>query len=119
MSKKIKWKIIKQHPDYFISNDGKQIISIKNNKRKFISITDNGNGYKRVYLYTNGKRTKWLIHRLVATVFKQNPQPLLYTQVHHLDHDKANNDSDNVIWTTPKLNCWYRDQYYKGLKNAT
>ena len=118
MTAKIKplWKRSKQHPNYYISDTG-LVYSIKS--KQFVLDSDNGNGYRRIYLYNKGKRVKWFIHRLVASVFIQNPNPSLYTEVHHLDHNKSNNAKLNLVWTTPKLNCLYRDQYYKGLKNVT
>ena len=97
---------------------------IKNKKEKILSSTDNGNGYKRLYLYKNGIRYKFFIHRLVAFMFHKprylyNPLTQTYTlknQVHHIDHNKSNNCSDNLMYVTAKENINYMFKHYRNFK---
>ena len=55
-------------------------------------------GYGRVVLSKNGKPHKWLVHRLVATVFVSNPDNK--PQVNHIDGNKHNNTANNLEWVT-------------------
>lgn len=113
--KKERWKVIKGFSNYFISNKSR-IASKAKGRLKIITPSDNGNGYLRIDLYKNKERCKFYMHRLVASHFKTNPNPVTYTQVHHNDHIKHNNNIDNLSWCTPKLNCYYRDLFYKKRK---
>jgi hypothetical protein len=56
----------------------------------------NNFGYFRVVLYKNGKMKEFLIHRLVAEAFIENPNN--YEQVNHLDFNTINNNLDNLEW---------------------
>ena len=62
-------------------------------------------GYYRVDLHKNGKIEKWLVSRLVATVFIPNPHNL--PQVNHKDEDSKNNRVENLEWCTAKYNVNY------------
>lgn len=57
------------------------------------------NGYFRVGLRKiTGKQTKFLVSRLVAIYFIDNPLNL--PQVNHIDGNKTNNHVDNLEWCT-------------------
>lgn len=43
-------------------------------------------------------------HRAVAEVFCKNPNPKEFTIVNHLDSNPANNNPDNLEWTSHSLN---------------
>lgn len=60
------------------------------------------NGYVRVHLSKDGKAKWYFVHRLVATSFLPNPNN--YPVVNHLDSDRANNNVENLEWTTEKGN---------------
>lgn len=114
------WKEVKDFPCYFVSNLGR-VKTIRNNKESVLSSSDNGNGYQRLYLYKNGIRYKFFVHRLVALVFHKpryiyNPKTskcTLKDQVHHIDHNKSNNCSDNLMYATAKENISYMRKYYR------
>lgn len=50
----------------------------------------------------NGAHKKESVHRLVAKYFVPNPNN--YPVVNHLDHNKQNNSSSNLEWTTTQKN---------------
>lgn len=59
-------------------------------------------GYLRVGLMINKKLTTFKVHRIIATLFKPNPENKRY--VNHLDGNKANNAADNLEWATHEEN---------------
>ena len=63
-------------------------------------------GYRYIVLRqgkrSTPKRKKYLVHRLVATLFIDNPDAL--PQVNHLDGNKQNNTVDNLEWADASRN---------------
>lgn len=57
---------------------------------------DNPKTGKRVSLWKDGKRSDWLVARLVATTFLGEP-PVGFT-VNHIDGNRMNNNIDNLEW---------------------
>ena len=65
--------------------------------------------YKRVTLHKNGEYTRYLVHRLVALHFIENPENK--PQVNHIDNDTFNNEVSNLQWVTGAENMKHsRDQ---------
>lgn len=63
-------------------------------------------GYLTVSLSNNTVKHKmFLVHRLVAQAFIENPKML--PQVNHKDEDKTNNFVGNLEWCTPLENLQY------------
>ena len=60
------------------------------------------NGYASLLLSKNSKIKRFLIHRLVAESFIDNPNN--YPLVMHKDNDRQNNNLSNLQWGTHKLN---------------
>lgn len=107
------WKPIQNFERYSISSLGNLKTTNTKGREYYISITNNGNDYQRVYLYKNGERTKFFIHRLVANAFIPNTDSTK-NQVHHVDHDRTNNGKDNLMWCTSKENNHYKIAFHKG-----
>ena len=63
------------------------------------------NGYLVACLWKNNKQRKFVMHRLVAQAFLENPQN--YKEINHIDEDKTNNRVENLEWCSHKYNMNY------------
>lgn len=99
------WKpIIGYENLYKISNLG-NVLSLRKNKiLKHHMITG---GYFIVQLSKNKKSRNWLVHRLVAEAFIDNPNNL--PEINHKDENKSNNVASNLEWCTHKYNMNYNN----------
>ena len=95
-----KWIVIKDYPNYEVSSIGK-IKSMNYNKERIL-IPQDMNGYHRVGLSKEGVVTLFLIHRLVAINFINNPNN--YNFVNHKNGVKSDNRIDNLEWCTATEN---------------
>lgn len=70
------------------------------------------NGYRRVHLRKIDSYKHYLVHRLVAKYFIENPNndPI----INHIDTNKSNNNIDNLEWCTHSENT---SHYYKSIHN--
>jgi len=76
-------KNVKGFPGYAVTSDGKVF-----REGKEVKSYDNGQGYRQVKLYRNGKRFTKNVHRLVAGEPDKD--------VDHKDGNKANNTANNL-----------------------
>lgn len=113
------WKAIKGYEDRVeVSNTGK-IRSIRTNHGKyqqkelksFFSTTCQ---YPMVQITKNNVTRKYLIHRLVAEAFVDNPHSK--KEVNHIDGNKLNNNAYNLEWVTRSENM--KHAHETGLKEA-
>ena len=95
---------------YQVSNFGK-IKSIRNNKEKLIKILTSGN-YNHVMLYKNNIQKNFTIHKLVASVFIDNPNN--YEEINHKDENTRNNRVDNLEWCDHNYNINYGSRTKKA-----
>jgi hypothetical protein len=108
---------------YEVSSEGRvrSLNYNRTNETKILKPAKNECGYLRVGLSKQGKTQKFLVQRLVATMFIPNPQNL--PEVNHIDEDKTNNRVSNLQWCTREYNLKYgtRPQRYseaiKGSKH--
>lgn len=114
------WKDIPDYEGkYQVSNTGK-VRSLNyrcTGKVKILKQNTDKLGYKRVFLYKNGKFKIYFVHRLVALVFIPNPNN--YPIVNHKDENPSNNTVWNLEWCTQEYNCNYGtrlERCSKGLK---
>ncbi len=101
------WKPIRGYEGYEVSNLGR-IKSLNYNHtgcEKILKPVNDGKGYLKVFLFKNGKRKNFQIHRLVAQTFIPNPdnKPC----VNHIDCNPSNNCINNLEWCTYKENTQY------------
>lgn len=95
------WKRIRWGGKYYIHRSG-MVISYFNGEYKIITQSVR-KGYYAVWLSTvPGRSVPYPVHRLVAVHFKRNPKKLPI--VNHLDHNRFNNDSSNLRWSTHSQN---------------
>jgi len=119
MSEEI-WKEIPDFDDYLISNFGR-VKSFKQNEERILKNKNGINGYCFISVINNaGKLVNKYIHRLLAELFIENPNNLLY--VDHQDTNKLNNDLSNLRWCTQAQNqqnkntmCSKTSSKYKGV----
>lgn len=109
------WKIIKEYPDYYISNLG-NVKSCRTQKPRILTTTVTPQGYCVVTLSTTkNKHITKSVHRLVAEAFI--PNPYNFKCINHKDQNGSNNRVDNLEWCTEKYNCNYLDRNEKLSKS--
>ena len=88
------WKPIKNYEElYEVSNLG----NVRNAKTlKILCKIKHRQGYQMTSLYKDGKQKYFLIHRLVAIAFIENPKNL--EEINHIDENKENNNFSNLEW---------------------
>lgn len=91
---------------YEVSNFGR-VRSLRGNhgESRIKLLKTTGTSYLRVALYKDGKSIKYLVHRLVATMFIPNFDML--PEVNHKDENPLNNNVDNLEWCRHKYNINY------------
>ena len=98
------WKPIIGYENLYKINNYGEVLSLRSNK--ILKPNNNGIGYFIVQLCKNGERKNYLIHRLVAEHFLDNPNNL--PEVNHKDEDKSNNFVNNLEWCKHKYNMNYK-----------
>lgn len=73
------------------------------------------NGYYRIGTRINGKPSVFLVHRLIALTFIDNPNN--YPWINHKDEDRSNNSVDNLEWCTPKYNANYGTRIQRQIEH--
>lgn len=114
-----KWKDIEGYEGlYQISNLGR-VKSLgngksNNSKEKILKCGKSKQGYIFVSLSKKGKKKNYLIHRLVAQAFIDNPDNL--PEVNHINEDKTNNCVDNLEYCNRTYNINYGTRTEKTQK---
>lgn len=92
------WKKIDKYENYEVSNFG-NVRNIDNNNYILIGAIRADN-YKEVCLSKNNKTRTFRVNILVAKAFIPNPENK--PTVNHKDHNRLNNNVDNLEWATHK-----------------
>jgi hypothetical protein len=95
------YKNIPGYNGVYLASDKGDILSL-NQKYGKLKLLDNGKGYKIVYLYRNGKRQMFRVHRIIAKLFVPNPNN--YTEVNHTKGIKSDNRASQLEWCTRQQN---------------
>jgi exopolyphosphatase/pppGpp-phosphohydrolase len=93
--------------DYSVSKKG-EVYSHR--AGKFLKPMRHNYGYRYVSLCKDGKRSNFLIHRLVAIAFIPNPENK--RTVNHKNGDKTDNSLNNLEWNT------YSENHIHAHKNG-
>ena len=119
------WKDKKDYEGYYqISNlgRGKSLNYNHTGKEKILKPLVSSQGYLQFNFYKNKKCIKYLVHRLVAEAFLDNPDNL--PCVNHKDENPLNNVVSNLEWCTYSYNNSYgtrlervRDKQINGKKS--
>lgn len=108
------WKDIEGYKGkYMVSNLGrvKSLNYNKTGKERILKARDNGRGYLFVSLWKDAKGKHYLVHRLVATAFCENPSG--YKEINHINEDKSDNRADNLEFCSHSYNNSYNDKAKK------
>ena len=92
---------IKNFEDYAITDNGK-VISYKSKKPLIMKTFLDRNGYENIKLCKGNKTYHFLVHRLVAEHFINNPNNL--SDVDHRDKNRRNNVVSNLRWVSHRQN---------------
>ena len=119
-------KEIPNHTGYFCDTDGVIYSAVgkgcrnRQDKSKWMSVmkpvkyryTSSGR-YARVYLRCDdtGKRKDFYVHRIVASLFCENDNPAVKTQVDHKNNITSDNSAENLWWVSPEDNRRYAEEY--------
>ena len=103
------FEVIKDFPDYEISNNIYPFIIRRISNKKIISVSDDQRGYYKIHL--NGNRYK--LHRIIAKQFIPNPENL--PEVDHKNHNGKDNRIENLRWVSSSTNNQNRAGF-KGVK---
>lgn len=104
------WKDVKGYEGlYQVSNLGnvKRVGSFRGVNKKYLDNyilkpLDNGKGYYRVKLTKNNVSKRFMLHRIIAIAFVDNPYNK--SVVNHIDHNRKNNSINNLEWCTQSEN---------------
>lgn len=92
-----------------------QYLNKEVSKEKFLKGNKIQNGYLQVKLIKNNTVKNYLIHRLVAQAFLENPNN--YEIVNHKDEIKTNNKVQNLEWCNVQYNNTYGTKQERQSKN--
>lgn len=82
---------------------------------KLLAVSNESHGYGVVAVQIDGKRQKFLVHRLVGRAFVPGYEPGL--TINHISGVKTDNRAENLEWVTLSINT--KKQWQTGLVRGT
>lgn len=106
--------------DYYYVNKSGEIYSfysMRNGEYSPMAYLLDKDGYQKVSFIMKGDLPRMCtsVHRVVAFMFVENPQPDKFNTVNHIDEDKVNNNHTNLEW----CDVAYNINYGNRTKNAS
>ena len=113
----VEWKKIQYNNNYSINRNG----DVRNDKTsRIIKQFRHNEGYTLVTLCKKNK-TNYLLHRLLATAFIENDDPLRKYEIDHKNGIRCDNSLDNLRWCNRSDNSFNKQKSqgktskYKGV----
>ena len=100
------WIVCKVDDEYEIFDQYPFYIRKKKNQ-KIVKESLNSSGYVQVHLNCD----TYYKHRIVATQFLPNDEPLIKTDVDHINHDRSDYHLQNLRWVSHKENLQNKSSY--------
>ena len=107
-----RWKPIFGYDGMYEVSDLGRVRSLKYGKTRVLRTSKNNSGYLLVDLCKDGKRHRFLVHRLVAQAFVPNDDESK-TQINHRNEDKTENKVSNIEWCSAQYNNTYNDLHLR------
>lgn len=85
-------------------------------KERILSDKFNKQGYKIILLWKDNISKGFLVHRLIAMTFIDNPNN--YPIVNHIDEVKSNNSVSNLEWCTNSYNVLYSKNFRNSVEKC-
>ena len=103
------WKFIGNSQDYMISSLGNvKSFNIDKINGKIMKAKPNREGYIRIMISYPVARSRYLVHRLVAQAFIENPDEKCC--INHIDNNPSNNNLNNLEWCTYSENLIHAEK---------
>lgn len=109
---KMKKVILKSVPEYeglYVADNYGNIYNAKTMRK--LKLCESHHGYKRIMLFKNGKGKTFAVHRIIATLFVDNPHN--FSEVNHKSENTSDNSAENLEWCTRKYNINYGNRLDK------
>jgi len=116
-----KWKTIKGYEDCYLISSFGRVMSLKRqgvSDTHILSQKINNKGYAYCELWKEGKGKTFLIHRLVAMHFLNNPKDFS-CDVNHKDENPLNNNVKNLEWCSHLYNVRYSSALHPRRKRKS
>lgn len=110
-------KTIPKFTRYSVTEEGLVYSHINH---RFLRSCINGEGYLLVSLISDsGEKKNVNVHRLVAEAFVENPNPLEFNQVNHIDSNRANPHYKNLEWGNQSMNVLHAFRVMKNKRHGS